>query len=412
MNVLKPNQIKYFIVSWFVSFVMIGAAFAQDIHVGLYPWVPRVEQFQTELTKIWKQKYPDDHLIFVSEKVWDGGYDTLPSEQLDVYIFDAIHTNYFASRGWLLPLGKSDIDDFDDYFDYAVKGIKVADAGSYWGIPQLGCAHMLFYDVNDTDIHKAQTLTQLKTALKSCQYTGQIPPDRMGLMISMRSSTTNASLYLQAVYSLYNQMPINLPSSPAELHAEAITNLRSIMEMSSHENSTKKTASYQHGKWFEEGHGRAFVGFTESLAVLSHSTLDNIAFKAMPFSDNTERNTLFYADIIGIYPKKNRTDNELSKIKELANVMASKDYMVSASKPVSGALQGPESNPQYLMPVRKSTFVALGNEYPIYHKMQMLVENSSPVLFTMNAQSKTWINQIHTHLTSAIRNDFSCEILP
>ncbi|MDX7999240.1 thiamine pyridinylase [Xenorhabdus sp. Reich] len=412
MNILKSRKIKYLIVSWFASLLMIGSVFAQDIHVGLYPWVPRVEQFQTELTKIWKQKYPDDNLIFVSDKVWDGGYSTTPSNQLDIYIFDAIYTNYFASNGWLLPLGKSDIDDFDDFFDYAVNGIKVADAESYWGIPQLGCAHILFYNANDTEVHMAQTLTQLKTALKSCQYTGQIPSDRTGLMISMRSSTTNAGLYLQAVYSLYNQMPMNLPFSPVELHSEAITNLRSIMEMSSYENSTKKTASYQHGKWFEKGHGRAFVGFTESLAVLSHATLDNIAFKVMPFSDNTERNTLFYADIIGVYPKQNRTDKELSRIKELANVMASKDYMVSASRPVSDSLQGPESNPQYLMPVRKSIFAKLGSEYPIYNKMQMLVENSSPVLFTMNAQGKTWINKIHADLMSAIRNDFSCEISP
>ncbi|AYA41239.1 hypothetical protein HZS38_12770 [Xenorhabdus nematophila] len=184
------------------------------------------------------------------------------------------------------------------------------------------------------------------------------------------------------------------------------------MEMSSYENSTKKTASYQHGKWFEEGHGRAFVGFTESLVVLSHATLENIAFKVMPFSDNTERNTLFYADIVGVYPKKNRTDKELSKIKELANVMASKDYMVSISRPASGLLQGSESNPQYLMPVRKSIFAELGREYPIYNKMKMIVENSSPVLFTLNAQGKTWINKIHPDLLSAIRNDFSCEILP
>ncbi|SFN91434.1 thiamine pyridinylase [Xenorhabdus japonica] len=412
MNILKFRQVKYLIVSWFVSILAIGSAFAQDISVGLYPWVPRVEQFQTELTKIWKQRYPDDNLIFVSKEVWDGGYNTNPSDQLDVYVFDAINMNYFAHNGWLLPLVKSDIDDFDDFFDYAVDGIKMVGTELYWGIPQVGCARLLFYQANDTEVHIAQTLTQLKTTLNSCQYTGQVPPNKTGLMVDMSGSTTNASLYLQAVYSIYNQMPMNLPFNSAEFDADATANLRSIMEMSSYDNSTKETASYQHGEWFEKGHGRAFVGFTESMAVMSSGTLDNIEFKVMPLSNNTESNSLFYADIVGVYPKQNRTDKELSKVKELANVMASKDYMVSSSKPIPGALQGPESNPQYLMPLRKSIFVTLGREYPIYNKMKMLVENSSPVLFIMNEQSRTWIRETKENLQSAIRKDFACEISP
>ncbi|WP_054481259.1 thiamine pyridinylase [Photorhabdus heterorhabditis] len=411
MNILKFRQIKYFIVSWFASILAIGSAFAQDIHVGLYPWVPRVEQFQTELTKVWKQRYPDDNLIFAAKEVWDGGYNTDPSDQLDVYVFDAIHMNYLANNGWLLPLEKSDIDDFEDLFDYAMDGVKVVDAESYWGIPQLGCTHILFYHANDIELRIAQTLTQLKTTLNSCQYTGQIPPKKTGLMIDMSSSIINA-LYLQAVYSLHNHMPKNLPFSPVEFNADAITNLRSIMEMSSYDNSTKKAASYQHGVWFEAGYGRAFVGFTESMTVMSSTALDNIDFKVMPLSNNTESNPLFYADIVGVYPKQNRSAEEISKVKELANVMASKDYMVSSSIPVPGALSGPKSNPQYLMPVRKSIFVELGNKYPIYNKMQMLVENSSPVLFTMNEQSKTWISEMKASLQSAIKADFSCEVSP
>jgi thiamine pyridinylase len=46
--------------------------------------------------------------------------------------------------------------------------------------------------------------------------------------------------------------------------------------------------------------------------------------------------------------------------------------------------------------------------YPIYGKMQQLVQTSNPVLFTMNSESKAWIAQMKNPIKSKIRSGYAC----
>ncbi|NET56591.1 MAG: hypothetical protein F6K47_10605 [Symploca sp. SIO2E6] len=69
-----------------------GTALANptELTVGLYPYVPRIEQFQTAIQNQWDKVHPEVSLKFLDENEWDGGYDQDPPQNADVYVFDAL----------------------------------------------------------------------------------------------------------------------------------------------------------------------------------------------------------------------------------------------------------------------------------------------------------------------------------
>ncbi|MDO8534332.1 MAG: thiamine pyridinylase, partial [Xanthobacteraceae bacterium] len=168
------------------------AAWAQSLTVALYPYVPRPSQFEMAIRAAWMQVQPNVQLNFINDlKVWDGGYNTDPPPQADIYVFDAMYLEDFRTRGLLVSMAPSEVQNAGDFLAYARDAVIVN--GNYSAIPQLGCANILFYNINDTAIANATTLGQLQSALNQCTYTSEIPPDRRGLMLDMGGRTTNAT---------------------------------------------------------------------------------------------------------------------------------------------------------------------------------------------------------------------------
>jgi len=320
--------------------------------VGLYPYVPRLDQFQGAITAEWSKVRPDLSLRFLSVDDWDGGYSDDPPPQADVYVFDAMFFEYFRSQGWLEPMGADEIDDLDDFVAYAIDGVEVD--GQYYAIPQLGCANILFYQGSDTALANATTLSEVEAALSQCTYTSETPPDRRGLMIDMSGGTTNAALYLDTLHSLTGESPLRLPWTESEINPTAMSNMRLLLAMASYENGTASlSAPYGRGEWFSNGWGRAVVGFTESMSAMSQQTRAGIGFKVLPLSDD-DKSSLFYADVIAVNTTTHQRDTRALAV-QLANVMASSATMLASI--------GPDSDspyPQYLMATRPSIFQALG----------------------------------------------------
>jgi thiamine pyridinylase len=50
--------------------------------------------------------------------------------------------------------------------------------------------------------------------------------------------------------------------------------------------------------------------------------------------------------------------------------------------------------PQYLMPVRRSVFKALGEKFPLYEKMYRMVMESNPHLFRIGTDSRGWLKAL------------------
>ncbi|HEU5320001.1 MAG TPA: thiamine pyridinylase, partial [Methylomirabilota bacterium] len=225
------------------------AAGGQQLTVALYPWVPRLAQFRTAIASEWAKVQPSVTLTFLDPKDWDGGYSNDPPASADVYVFDAMFFDYFLSQKWLEPLAPGEVKDPADFVPYAVDGVRVG--ATYYSIPQLGCANILFYQKSDGALAAATTLSAVNQALSRCTYTSQIPPDRRGLMVDMAGGVTNATIYLDAAHGVTGQYPLPLPWSQAQLNPTAMANVRALLAMASYENGTIETAgSYTRGLWF------------------------------------------------------------------------------------------------------------------------------------------------------------------
>ena len=247
----------FFIVSVIVTSHVQAAN--TTLIVGLYPYVPRIEQFQEAIQTQWKKVQPDVDLIFSTD--WDGGYDKTPPDDMDVFVFDAIFFENFLSNGYLEPMEDREIAGLDDFLDYAIEGVK--SNGKYYAIPQLGCANILFYKSNDSAVANAKSINELKSALNRCTYTSQVPPDVRGLMINMQGGTTNASLYLDIAHSRNNEYPFPLPPSREDLNPSVVQAMRDLLAVASFENAIESPPKdYGRAKWFSNGHGRALVGYT------------------------------------------------------------------------------------------------------------------------------------------------------
>ncbi|HSS47939.1 MAG TPA: thiamine pyridinylase [Thermoanaerobaculia bacterium] len=371
-----------------------------QLTVGLYPYVPRLTQFQQAVKDAWRQVQPGVSLNFLSSSQWDGGYKNDPSTDTDVFVFDAMYFEYFRSKNWLEPLTATEIQGLNDFVPYALQGVQVGSL--YYAIPQLGCANLMFYQKTDSALAQANTLTQVNSVLSQCTYTSEIPPDHRGLMIDMSGGTTTASFYLDSEHSITGQYPLPLPWTPSQLDPAAIGNLRSLLAMASYENGTASLDDpYQRSNWFSSGWGRAVVGYSESMSDMSDQTLSTVAFKVMPLSDNANP-PLFYADVIGINTSTNQRGTHSLAV-QLANVMASTATMIASIGPDSS-----NPRPQYLMPTRPTIFQALGQTFPLYQRMYGLVTASNPVMFKLDSQSRSWLTAMKAAILSESRADYPC----
>ena len=363
------------------------------MNVAIYPYVPRPEQFKNELREKWADLHPDIELNFIE---WDC-YSQNPPDSLDVFVFDGIFLSNFVQNGYLLPLQQSDIDNFGDFLPYAINGCKDTNDATayYYGMPQIGCAYMLYYRKGDSELANANSLSEVYTSIGTATYSSVVPPFHKGLLMDMSGGTTNACLYEEA--SIDNGVPYSWnPPMPSytDLDADVVSNLRSCTSMGGTQQvKYYSDTAYARGYWFMNGSGKGMVGFTETMSVMTDS-LSKMYFKLMPLSNTNEEN-LFYIDVVGI--NANISDNKKSLALELANLMASSDYMIDAFGPSTS-----DSNPQYLMPVRQSVFNTLKSEWPMYAVMDSIVNSCSPNVFKLGSDSRTWLSDNKSQIRDTI----------
>jgi thiamine pyridinylase len=382
-----------------IPLLLASTAWAQQtLVVALYPWVPDTERFKSAIGAAWQKVQPGVKLEFISDfNVWDGGYDmSKPPDRVDVFVFDAMYFEDYRARQVIVAMTPAEVQNADDFLDYARNAVTVG--GSYYAIPQLGCANILFYKKWDVALANATTLGQVQQALNPCTYTSEIPPDQRGLMLDMKGGTTNAALYLDIAHSRSGVYPLPQPAQP---DPAVIAFQRTMLTLGSYLNATSDNPGYPRGDWFDRNYGRAFMGFTESMSVMSPSTLSNIAFKVMPLSDTAGKQALFYVDAIGVN-SQTLTRGTRNLAVQLANVMAAKDTIVA-----SFAAQG-AGNPQYLMSVRNSAFQALSVQYPIYKQMYQLAQSSNPVAFKLDANARAWVKPFGAMVRQQVTANYAC----
>lgn len=383
----------------------IGCSYAEtsptSLNVAIYPYVPRPEQFKSVIAAEWQKVQPNVKIVWMDS--WDGGYTMNPDPSYDVFVFDAIYYDYFRLNGYLYQLDKSQVDSIGDFLDYVITGVTVGN--KLYAIPQLGCGDFLFYWKNDTALANASTITQIVSALGTCTYYDTTPPAGVGLMVDFSGGTTDASDYVVSLHETTNRFPVPLPYNPSQIDPVTAKNLQNIMSVSSFKDAlySNDAAPYQRGTWFGQGHGRAYVGFMESLSQVDPSKLGNIAFKPMPWSDNPAGNQypLFYSDVIAINTTTaGRGTTQLAI--QLANLMASSGVITKCFM-ASGT-----NGPQYLLPVRKSAYAALGAQYPLYNDMYAMMQKVKPTLFNLGSDAKNWLSAMKASMQSMMLANPKC----
>ena len=383
-----------------ISALAAPASFAQQsLKVALYPYVPRPAQFEAAIRAAWAKVQPTVQLTFVNDlKAWDGGYKTNPPNDVDVFVFDVMYFEQFRAANNLVAMSPNEVKNAADFLPYAKDAVMVS--GTYYAIPQLGCANILFYNANDTAIANATTISQLQSALKQCTYTSMIPPDKRGLMLDMSGSTTNASLYLDVAHSANGTYPLPQPSQP---NATYVGFQKIMLNVASYLNITEdNNDGYIRGDWYSQGYGRAIMGFSETMSHMSSSALSTIAFKVMPLSNTTGHRPLFYVDAIGVNTTTAQRGTRTLAV-ELANVIASTEVVVASFQ-----ADKPNGTPQYLMSVRTSAFQQLGQSYPIYKRMQQLATSSNPIAFKLDQNARTWASTMGPTIRRDVQAKYVC----
>lgn len=370
--------------------------YTDTINVALFPYVPRLDQFKTELRKHWNKQHPTCMLNVVD---WDA-YSDDPDNNLDVFVFDNIFMTYFIERGFLMKLDKKDIDNIADFIPYAIEGCKDKPEGTgYYGLPQIGCTNMLYYRKKDKALERAQTYTELCAVLGISPDTAVIPPLNEGLLIDLSDNTMDACMYLD--FSMDNGVPYSWnPPLPAadSLSGDLLHQMHKLVSAGGLKQvSYEESVAYERGIWFNEQRGRAMVNFTEAMSVMTPETLKKIRFKIMPFSDQKGIH-VFYTDVVGINSLLEQQPAKKQLAIDLANLLSSSDYMTACLAPEKEG-----DSPQYLMPVRKSVFDKLSKNWPMYRKMFTLIRTAHPLPFRLGPDSREWLNENGEQIGQQIR---------
>ncbi|WP_147822621.1 thiamine pyridinylase [Salidesulfovibrio onnuriiensis] len=396
---MKRRHYLAFVFGVLLALLLSGSVFAQTLKVALYPYVPRIEQFKQVISTAWAQVEPSVGIEW--QDSWDGGYKQNPLPEYDLYVFDAMFLNEFNASGWLSGIPKAQVRNFGDLLPWAAKGVESGD--NVLGIPQLGCTTVLFYHSDDEKLVQAKSLEEVVGAIGTCRFYDQTPPANVGLMTNFSSGSSNAGFYVQSLECEMAQYPVPLPHSKADVNPVVVNHIRQVVAMSSFKNGLYSSSdSYQRGTWFGQGHGRAYIGFTESLSRIPADQYANISCKVMPWANNPAgiASPLFYSDVIGVHPATEQRGTRDLALK-LANLMASTEVVVNCFGPTGTA------GPQYLMPTRASAFQALSQD-AMYAKIWGMVQSVTPVMFSLGNNARAWVASMKQLLTSEYLDDAAC----
>jgi thiamine pyridinylase len=369
---MKTKKIHLFLLSMVMvfsfglfPFSVLAASNHQaptTINVALYGYVPDTERFEKAVKNAWNAIEPNVQLNFVD---WDC-YEEEPNQNLDVFVFDSIYLQHYVSEGYLLPIAPNEIQNKDDLLPFALSGTTMN--GNIYALPQIICTNLLYYRKNDTQIQNVNTVTDLYQILGDRQTNTIIPAPNEGLLFDMSGGTTKVCLYLDALidqtglYTTYTQLPTSFKP-------QVVSYLEMFQSMAGKAQANyypDNNDAYIRGKWFSEGKGRTYLGYTEAMSTMG-DFVNDIDFKTISYSrfDNIP---IFYGDVIGI------------------NAIGATDTMVDALSPDQN-----NPYPQYLLPARESVYDTMNLTYPIYGKLHTIATNPANKLFLIGPEINEWM---------------------
>lgn len=350
------------------------------LNVALFPYVPNVERFQKGIEDAWKKIHPEVPLSF---QTWDCYEETEIDDSLDVVTFDAIFLTEYARNNELLAIDPGDINDRDGILPFVRDGLVLD--GKEYGIPQMICANLFFYRDGDEEVAKASNIGKLYEALGDNNSAEVRPENGKGLLVDMSSGTGNTCLYLdaiidtRAVYTDFTVMP-----DLEKINEQAIEGLNRLILMAGREQAYyyDENDDYIRAKWFGEGSGRAYIGYSESMANMGD--ISKVKIKTMSLADR-EDIPLFYVDMVAA--NSSLTDNPEKKdlALELINLMTDREVMTEI---IGG---GETETPQYILPARSACYTDLEEKSSIYTQLKSITGKEGNHVFRMGGDAHEYI---------------------
>ena len=373
----------------FVFFTLITGAmlastsFAQDpvkLKVALFPYVPTPDGIEEVVQEHWRKAHPDVDIEFVK---WDC-YDGDPPADIDVFETDAIFLDHLVQNSFAAPLALSDLKNAGDVYRFAVKGSMVD--GALYGIPRLACRPILFFREGDSEVKNAKGINDLFYSIGASRNKSEKPPKKSGLLIDLSGGTTCACYYLDAIADITDSYQID-PALPKaqDLNDSAIDNLQLLTLMSGTKQALYENWDGQRARWFADGHGQAFVGWTERLSMIPEPQHAKIELRGLPLAGSDKENLIF-VDTLCINPTLSGKKRELAI--EFANLAASSNVVLDSLLVENPATE----SPQYLLPCRKSVVKSekLLKEAPLYSELDNLLEDE-PKAFRIDDDVRPWL---------------------
>lgn len=364
-----------------------------EITVAIYPWLPRPEQFKSVLAEKWKSVHSDIKLRFLDFDC----YHQDPFDSLDVFVYDGIFLKYFSSKGYLLPLSKSQIDDWEGFLPFAQDAASLD--GKYYGAPYTGCANILVYRKSDIglDTMKRDGIDALLSVLGNAATPNDtIPPVGKGMMMDLNSSSQIMSLYAMTEMTLTKQYSTSPLLPDGDLDKNVISHLNTLCQITGRAQSQYADPGGQRSKWFGQGYGRCFVGYTEDLCYLPGAATTDVKFRLLPVADSYLPTTEeFYVDLASVNTKVRKDKIPLAL--ELLNMMTSAEVMYK-----SMIADNANDNPQFIMPVRGKVLADLVNVHPLYSNMAAIVLRWQPKPLLLDKDCKSWLSKNKAKLKASI----------
>ncbi len=364
---------------------------APPLSVALYRYVPDLSRFKTAIQAEWMKRHPNQSLKFVD---WNC-YESEPQANVDVMVFDDMYLPHYVRQGYLLSLTDQDLENKDDFLPLALDASRIK--GTLYGIPQILCTDLLYYRQGDRPLARVRTMDDLYRALGDRKGTSIIPGKNEGLLLEMATKTDIFSFYLDALIDHHQKYTdYASPVTAQELNPAVIKRFQRLEKMIGPNTfAYRKPAgdSYYWARTFGQGHGRAFIGFSEAMSAMEG--LDQIDFT--PISGCGHKNIpLFYVDSVGVNAAITADKREAAI--ELANVIAASDTMIRASEPNST-----NTSPQYLLPARYSVYDHLGQQYPVYTKLKKIATKPGNNVFRVDSYAADWFTPASERLAQAIK---------
>lgn len=257
-------------------------------------------------------------------------------------------------------------------------------------MPQLLCADFLYTRKDDAGLSDVSDIDTLYKRMGDRQTKSIIPEGMEGLLIDLSDGFfAKTVIYLDALmdetqtYTEYGKLP-----GTARLSDTVLKRMRNIGKMGGEEQVTyspEDNDSFIRVRWFKDGKGRAYIGYSESLAAMG-DYVDKVNLRL--FSYGPGKNVpLFYTDMVGIHSKISEDKKALAY--DLVNVLISEEVLSKMSRPSEGG-----DTPQYLLTARKSVYDSLGKEYPVYFRLKEIMMSGDNHVFRMGTGARRFIKEM------------------